>query len=68
MKKSLLLLAAFFLTITAGAQNFSVLNAPQVKASQYTTVATPAPKVLKSARKADLADNQQLMCNYTSDT
>ena len=68
MKKSLLLLAAFFLTITAGAQNFSVLNAPKVKASQYTTVATPAPKVLKSARKADLADNQKLMGNYTSDT
>lgn len=68
MKKSLLLLAAFFLTISAGAQNLSVLNAPKVKASQYTTVATPAPKVLKSARKADLADNQQLMGNYTSDT
>ncbi|MGI6222641.1 MAG: Omp28-related outer membrane protein [Prevotella sp.] len=68
MKKNLLLLVAFVMALAANAQNLSILKAPTVKAERFSTVTPAQPKAFQTPRKVDLADNQRLMGNYTSDT
>ena len=67
MKKSILLLAAFAMTMTANAQKPSVLKAPTLKAERLSAVAPSLPNMLKAPRKADLAANQRLVGYYATD-
>lgn len=67
MKKSILLLAAFAMTMTANAQKPSALKAPTVKAERLSAVAPSQPSMLKAPRKADLAANQRLVGYYATD-
>ena len=67
MKKSILLLAAFAMTMTANAQKPSVLKAPTLKAERLSAVAPSLPNMLRAPRKADLAANQRLVGYYATD-
>ncbi len=67
MKKSILLLAAFAMTMTANAQKPSALKVPTVKAERLSAVAPSQPSMLKAPRKADLAANQRLVGYYATD-
>lgn len=67
MKKSILLLAAFAMTMTANAQKPSVLKAPTLKAERLSAVAPSQPNMLRALRKADLAANQRLVGYYATD-
>lgn len=67
MKKSLLLLAAFVLTLAANAQSPSVFKAPTIKAERSSAVAPSQANILKAPRKADLADNERLVGYYSTD-
>lgn len=67
MKKSILLLAAFAMTMTANAQKPSVLKAPTLKAERLSAVAPSQPNMLRAPRKADLAANQRLVGYYATD-
>ena len=67
MKKSILLLAAFAMTMTANAQKPSALKVSTVKAERLSAVAPSQPSMLKAPRKADLAANQRLVGYYATD-
>ena len=67
MKKSILLLAAFAMTMTANAQKPSAFKASTVKAERLSAVAPSQPSMLKAPRKADLAANQRLVGYYATD-
>lgn len=67
MKKSILLLAAFAMTMTANAQKPSALKVSTVKAERLSAVTPSQPSMLKAPRKADLAANQRLVGYYATD-